>query len=428
MFVIREGASELRLLLPDTGTFGAGSIANWSSADAASLAIEAEFSLFIAAFAELLSIPIIPRWTTLADISATAADDEIVIDVDLGFISDILDGVGANPFSPPITIPFPTSMPFGAAFAEVGRSTPSPANDNKQAFPAPAGAGTMQGFGRDDLTTDAAKDAHLDQVYGGAYTRGLNPPGVESGLVWNFSPIPPTNVKSVKPLPNTQFMPPGIAMRSDTSIGATFGDKTTRVNKNYKGLPRYLDTSGEDTSLFGFGAPHVTVSLVLDEEKHDRDRGELGPGPAALAGGRVGGDIGAIIGGVIDGEGDPINHPEMAGNLQLDEAMAGGIFGVGNPKLHSLARAEVYFHRPNDLGWFQRLDDKEEGGSAFNPYWQARLVELRWADSVMALAVEQQEDFTGASEAASVAINAIGDAFTPIISGITQWKNLFIGP
>ena len=112
------------------------------------------------------------------------------------------------------------------------------------------------------------------------------------------------------------------------------------------------------------------------------------------------------------------NHPEMgdpstaltSGGLRLTDSMADG--GIGSllgddPKLHTVAQSEVYFKRPNDLDWFRRLDGREEHGSAFNPYWQARLTEMPYLASVTALMVEQGEDFTGTTELISQVIGDI---------------------
>jgi hypothetical protein len=46
-----------------------------------------------------------------------------------------------------------------------------------------------------------------------------------------------------------------------------------------------------------------------------------------------------------------------------------------------------------DLSYFSRADDTEEYGSAFNPYWQARLVQTTNADRVLSIALQQKEFF-----------------------------------
>ena len=74
----------------------------------------------------------------------------------------------------------------------------------------------------------------------------------------------------------------------------------------------------------------------------------------------------------------------------------------------------MYFKRPNDLDWFTRLDGREEHGSAFNPYWQARLTEMPYLDSVTALMMEQGEDFTGATEIISTVLGDLNDLLGPV--------------
>ncbi|MBL4621290.1 MAG: hypothetical protein JKY89_02730, partial [Immundisolibacteraceae bacterium] len=54
-----------------------------------------------------------------------------------------------------------------------------------------------------------------------------------------------------------------------------------------------------------------------------------------------------------------------------------------------------YFSRPNDLTYFQRRDGLQEFGSAFNPYWQARLVDTSYGERAMALLLQQQVVWTG---------------------------------
>ena len=46
-----------------------------------------------------------------------------------------------------------------------------------------------------------------------------------------------------------------------------------------------------------------------------------------------------------------------------------------------------------DLSYFSRADGAEEYGSAFNPYWQARLVQTTNADRVLSIAIQQKQTF-----------------------------------
>lgn len=355
--VARDGGSELRLLIPATGDIMAGQVANWSSADTNSLAAELGASLFVRAWATALGIRAEGRGSgsfDLADELLAFGGLTIGMTLELPLLPDITFDV---PVVPAFNLPFPTSAPFGAAFTEAGITGK---NDNVHRLTPPKS--TMTNF-----DSPVPNDA-----YGGAANRTV---------AWNIIPTPSPIAAAVPP----QYTPPGVAARSDTFIGAAYGDQKTRVNKKYKGLPQYIDTTGVDRTLFGFGAPHMIVSLVLDEDKHDLDRAAALADPSSAG-----------------------NHPEMGtersamtyGDLKLTEAMA-------NDQLHAIARSEVYFKRPNDLDFFTRLDDREEHGSAFNPYWSARLTEMRYVDSVAALLIQQQQDFTGATEAATAAIGGL---------------------
>ena len=69
--------------------------------------------------------------------------------------------------------------------------------------------------------------------------------------------------------------------------------------------------------------------------------------------------------------------------------------GQGPGVLAVLAKSELYFSRPTDslASHFHRGDGQAEYGSAFNPYWQARLIETTYADRLLALLIQQEEDF-----------------------------------
>lgn len=351
--VARDGGSELRLLIPATGDFMAGEIASWSSADTNSLAAELGASFAVRVWAEALGIGAEGRGSGAFDLANEKLDFgglTIGVTINLSPLPDITFDVDVIPG---FEIPFPTSAPFGAAFTEAGRT-----NKNDLKF----------------TTMKSVPGPVPDTAYGEAPKRVV---------VWHLIAIPPPGTPvGVNP---AAIMPPGVAIRSDIASNPLYGDAKTRVNTKYKGLPQYIDTAGVDRTLFGFGAPHMTVSLVLDEADHDLDRAQALADPSSAG-----------------------NHPEMGvegsamsyGDLRLTE-------GLANDQLHAIARSEVYFHRPDDLDWFARLDGREEHGSAFNPYWNARLTEMRYVDSVAALLIQQQQDFTGATEAGTAAIGGI---------------------
>ena len=81
-------------------------------------------------------------------------------------------------------------------------------------------------------------------------------------------------------------------------------------------------------------------------------------------------------------------------------------------ELGAIAKSEVYFSRPKDLAYFSRADDAEEYGSAFNPYWQARLVQTTNADRVLSIAVQQKQTFG--------VVDQIQDLITSLSSIVTD--------
>ena len=143
--------------------------------------------------------------------------------------------------------------------------------------------------------------------------------------------------------------PIGIAASSqiyETLLGS-------RVNKSYAGLPYYVDTTG-NKSFLGVGAPNLLLGLVQDEDDFD----------------------------------STTTYKEPAGRFGLNEALA-------DKELAILSKSELYFSRPTDslVPYFHRGDGQTEYGSGFNPYWQARLIETTYADRILALLVQQKEDF-----------------------------------
>ncbi len=126
------------------------------------------------------------------------------------------------------------------------------------------------------------------------------------------------------------------------------------VNKSYQGLPHYVDTTG-NSSFLGIGAPKLIVGLVLDEA--DFDLGNNGQ-----------------------------TEREPVGRFRITEGLADGELGV-------VSKSEVYFKRPTDVEYFLRADGQEEVGSAFNPYWHARLIETSYADRVISLLIQQKQDW-----------------------------------
>ena len=135
----------------------------------------------------------------------------------------------------------------------------------------------------------------------------------------------------------------------------------SRVNKSYAGLPYYVDTTGNE-SFLGVGAPNLLIGLVQDVGDYDTYYEADRSVRASAA--------------------------EPGGRFSLNEAFA-------DQELAVLAKSELYFSRPTDslASHFHRGDGQTEYGSAFNPYWQARLIETSYADRLLALLIQQKEDF-----------------------------------
>ncbi|MEE9575138.1 MAG: pilus assembly protein TadG-related protein [Gammaproteobacteria bacterium] len=152
----------------------------------------------------------------------------------------------------------------------------------------------------------------------------------------------------------------------------------SRVNKSYSGLPYYVDTTGKGPFL-GIGAPSLLIGMVQDEADYDTyyktDKS------------------------VVDSAAEP------EGRLRLNEAFA----SPTDAKLAVLAKSELYFSRPTDkfASHFYRGDGQIENGSAFNPFWQARLIDTTYADRTLGLAIQQKQDFINLSNSFDSLLNKL---------------------
>ncbi len=151
------------------------------------------------------------------------------------------------------------------------------------------------------------------------------------------------------------LVPPGIYYQA--------GMADRQVNKKYKGLPRYTDTAN-NRPLQGSGGANLVVGAILGETEFNLSN----PAPGQ----------------------PPKKEVLPAGRFQINDSLAA-------EQLSVLAKSEVYFKRPTDLSYFRRGDGQEEYGSAFNPYWQARLVETSHADRTAALLLQQGVNVEGIS-------------------------------
>ncbi len=190
-------------------------------------------------------------------------------------------------------------------------------------------------------------------MYGGA-------PGT-SAKGWNGLPL--------MALPPTPPPPPlgGVIYRASIP--------TNNVNTSYSGLQRYTDTQDPGDTAYGvpgmygipgltFAAPYILVGVVKDIEKVNE--------------------------GIVT----------SAGRFELQDKLA-------DEEVAAIARAEVYFARPNDLAFFAREDGAKELGSAFNPYWQARLVKPNDVERMVAIGVQQKQPWVAGY--LPQALNAIKD-------------------
>ncbi|GEM_PF-6932788 len=152
----------------------------------------------------------------------------------------------------------------------------------------------------------------------------------------------------------------------------------------YDGIPSYSDTASPvdpsaDKPANGFTAPYFVAAVVKTVNPEHlsgagefaEDFGTLGPSRPIL---------------------DPATTPTPAGPVELVDRSAAGIGApeTANNVVGAIARSEVYFKRPNDLSFFARADGNEEYGTAFNPFWQARLVETTETDRAAALLFQQR--------------------------------------
>ena len=169
----------------------------------------------------------------------------------------------------------------------------------------------------------------------------------ENVLAWDFV-LPP-------------FKPTPAAIKHIKSVRQQLTSKDRNINKNYK-LRGYHDTADRpeiSTSvdsgdwISGLEAPYLLIGLIKKDAVKDSQLSK--------------------------------------GRFELDAPQSGfskAIIGDTVP-LGVIAKSEVYYTRPSDLKYFVRTNDaRTEKPNAFNPYWQARLVDTSYIDRVAALAFQ----------------------------------------
>ena len=333
--MLREGGSELRMVVPIAGADmdkAAGDLFSWSSADATNFDLGFRGG---GGFDAWIKIPFIGKIDLIsAGVDLIVADERLFLGVSFGgggegcsdpTTDDDPDNDDDEPECESVEGDadiviydgsFPTSAPLGAAFVHSGQSTGPKTNALTSA---PQHMGTQVEL---PLPFDTPSGPIAGDAYGKAASRLLG---------WYY---PPT-----MPVAGVFFQP------------SVFPDRN--VTQSYKGLPRYIDTTGNEP-LFKAGGPFLIVGLTLDQEDFKESNYDQHPGT------------------------EPTGKFEMKDKFALDSMSA-------------IAKSEVQFKRPLDIDYFARGDAYIEHGSAFNPYWQARLVETSHADRVIALLLQHGE-------------------------------------
>jgi hypothetical protein len=162
------------------------------------------------------------------------------------------------------------------------------------------------------------------------------------------------------------------------------------LTDKYKGLPRFTNTDPDylnpsnklgaaafeaTKSQLGFLAPNFVFGVVKNMHPAANDVFSTD----------------ATAGTSLD-----LRAPRPAGTgARRPDGAAPSLIPIGQMpegSVAAIARSEVYFDRPQE-SFFARADGQFEHGSAFNPYWQARLSETQWFDRTLSLAAQQEVVF-----------------------------------
>ncbi len=337
----RVGGGELRMVVPLSGStkdMAAGQYFNWSGADTSFLGVGLKGGFSVKAW---IVIPIIDERIKVVDVGASikVVDDRLRI-----FVNLFGGGTGCEADDGDPDTEEACEEVEGEEGLEIV-NVPFPTK-----FPASAGfaqAGVTKGTGdkkvNNFLTTTPSggefphMGADVSAALKGPVPREGYGGAADAMLAWEF-PVPPGI-----------FYQAGMADR--------------KVADKYAGLPRFTDTQ-DVRPLYGTGGPNLVVGVVMGETEFD------------LANPTTGGTRSKEV--------------EPTGRLELTDRFA-------NRQLSVLAKSEVYFRRPTDLSYFRRGDGQEEHGSAFNPYWQARLVETSHSDRTAALMLQQGVNMDGST-------------------------------
>lgn len=163
-------------------------------------------------------------------------------------------------------------------------------------------------------------------------------------LAWSFvmppfKPTPPAikYIKSVKQQVKSK----------DRNIYKSYG---LRSYKDTEDVPAIATTANPDSGdwMTGMEAPYLVIALIKDDVVKDSHNSK--------------------------------------GRFDLDTP-ENGLLGTDIP-FGVMSKSEVYYSRPADLQYFSRPDNRVEKSNAFNPYWEARLVDTSYIDRVSALAFQ----------------------------------------
>lgn len=368
----RKGGSELRILLPSRGRTRPGELANWSSADTTGLAMD----LFIGGYMRLYVLP--------EPFRQKVFDGRLAGQLGGGNLTIYADFTGADPVDPSDCedanqIIRDNNAANGTNDPENDCSATAPPGQELLKVPFPSEIPFANGFAEVAKTSanDLKMRKHMlidpagpieDDAYGNA---------PENVIAWMF---PGTGAPVPAP-------PTGIAFGSDVPAQTLMGNK---VSNAYGGLPMYVDTTG-NAPFLGVGAPFVLLGLVQDEADFDTYH---------------------LAKTNLDDDYTTANSREPTGRLQVNEAFA-------DEELAVLTKSELYFSRPTDTfaSHFHRDDGLTEVGSAFNPYWQARLVDTTYPERLLALGIQQKEEYVGLAGTTGTVV-AVFDSLINFISGL----------
>lgn len=346
----RQGSSELRLLAPLTGSNSgqaAGEAFSWSSADATRAFMNLGVELFVRAWANAFGFGVDGSARAIAAVDGESEELTLAGYISLSIDAGILGSFDVGT----IAIEICNTCPFPASLPlGTGFAQAAPTATQLKSFPADRRLG-QEKLGTGDVAPEA---------YGGA---------ADTILPWNYPSTPTTGGL----VGGIQFQP-------------TIADpRPKNVSTAYKGLPAYVDTAGGvDTSdpnmLFGSGGPFFLMALRIPEDTFSNSLYDDHPGS------------------------EPSGQDGSRNDFRLDEQFAGG-------DMTAVAKSEVYFKRPLDLAQFARGDGYREHGSAFNPYWQAHLVETSHADRVLSIAIDHGQSAQGGYTSDAVAALAAAWSF-----------------